>query len=215
VVVDPETEANVRDWLLHLDCILAGEFAYDVAVPDVTVLVAGAAQWVVRSMQAILKRAGAPVDIPQGLLVAVCTSGTRRDVVDVFRAGATDCFFYPEDCREVERLLAAPIGIKRAPLAPRLRAHALAGTTSRLTPTQLAVLACLLRHRGEWVAARELGAQALGAHHVGASTTIRVHIHAIRKALGDNVCIESDPTHRKGYRVASPATNVGRPDLMA
>jgi hypothetical protein len=74
------------------------------------------------------------------------------------------------------------------------------GTRTRLTRTQFRLLEHLSVKRGDWVTPSELVKEALGTHHENESALVRVHIHAIRRALGPLApLIETDPGRARGY----------------
>lgn len=71
----------------------------------------------------------------------------------------------------------------------------------RLTRTQFSILAYLVQNCGRWVTTGELISQVLGTHHRPNTSLVRVHVHAIRRRLGDDARrLETDQRRARGYR---------------
>lgn len=75
------------------------------------------------------------------------------------------------------------------------------GAEIGLTRTQFSILAYLVENAGRWVTTRELIRQVLGTHHQPDTSLVRVHVHAIRRRLGERAFwLESDRRRARGYR---------------
>lgn len=70
-----------------------------------------------------------------------------------------------------------------------------------LTRTQFSILSYLVQNEGRWVTTGELIREVLGTHHQPDTSLVRVHVHAIRRRLGDRAAwLESDRRRARGYR---------------
>jgi DNA-binding response OmpR family regulator len=86
-------------------------------------------------------------------------------------------------------------------LDPELPHVHLRGRVVELTRTQFLIFSYLFRHAGHWITASELIHQVLGTHHLPDTSLIRVHVHAIRRRLGQDAdALESDRRRARGYR---------------
>jgi DNA-binding response OmpR family regulator len=70
-----------------------------------------------------------------------------------------------------------------------------------LTPKQFSILAYLIEKAGSWVTTNEIISEVLRTHHKPDTSLIRVHVHAIRRRLGEaSAYLQSDPLRSRGYR---------------
>jgi DNA-binding response OmpR family regulator len=70
-----------------------------------------------------------------------------------------------------------------------------------LTPKQFSILAYLIQKAGSWVTTTEIISEVLRTHHKPDTSLIRVHVHAIRRRLGEAAAfLQSDPLRSRGYR---------------
>jgi DNA-binding winged helix-turn-helix (wHTH) protein len=75
------------------------------------------------------------------------------------------------------------------------------GKSVTLTRTQFSILAYLIQNDGRWVTTGELIREVLGTHHQPDTSLVRVHVHAIRRRLGNCATwLESDRRRARGYR---------------
>jgi DNA-binding response OmpR family regulator len=137
-------------------------------------------------------------------VLVACEHAEGCEVGRWARAGVNNCFVGPESLEELYAAVRA--GAPSDSLDVRLDANDLAievaGARTRLTRTQFRLLQHLRANTGRWVTARELVKEALGTHHEDGSALVRVHIHAIRRALGPRaLLIETDPARARGYRL--------------
>lgn len=75
------------------------------------------------------------------------------------------------------------------------------GRTIRLGSRGFAVFAYLLEQRGHWVSQRDIVRDVFGTHHLGESSIVRVHVLAIRAALGPDFAWVLQGKEGFGYRV--------------
>jgi DNA-binding response OmpR family regulator len=136
-------------------------------------------------------------------LLVVCEHAEGSEVARWARAGVTHCFVGEASLIELRSALQSSTA-PAVSLDARGLAIEIAGVRTRLTKTQFQLFQYLTAKSGQWVAPSELVTQALGTHHRTDSALIRVHIHAIRRALGTLApLIESDPARARGYRFRS------------
>jgi DNA-binding response OmpR family regulator len=141
-------------------------------------------------------------DLRPNVLVA-CEHAEGSEVARWARAGVTNCFVGVESLVELHAAVQSSVQNDSRDL--RLDATDLAieiaGVRTRLTRTQFRLFHHLARSADRWVTASELVKEALGTHHENESALVRVHIHAIRRALGPLApLIETDPARARGYR---------------
>jgi DNA-binding response OmpR family regulator len=80
------------------------------------------------------------------------------------------------------------------------------GDSVRLTRTEFKLLAHLVERPFGWVTASELIRDVLGTHHRPDTPLVRVHVHAVRRKLGQHsTWLESDPHRLRGYRWVGPS----------
>jgi DNA-binding winged helix-turn-helix (wHTH) protein len=132
-----------------------------------------------------------------------CERAEGSEVARWARAGVGSCYVGVEslaDLRAAVELFAENDGPDVLLDASDL-AIEVGGVRTRLTKTQFQLIQHLNAKSGHWVTAPELVKEALGTHHDSDSALVRVHIHAIRRALGPLArLIETDPARARGYR---------------
>jgi DNA-binding response OmpR family regulator len=136
-------------------------------------------------------------------IIVACERAEGSEVARWARGGVTNCFVGVESLAELH--IAVHLAADRESLEVLLDASDLAieiaGARTRLTRTQFRVMQQLSARRGHWITASELVKQAFGTHHEDEAALVRVHIHAIRRALGPLApLIETDRARARGYR---------------
>jgi DNA-binding response OmpR family regulator len=156
--------------------------------------------------------------------LVACERAEGSEVARWARSGVTNCFVGVDSLAELRA--AVESSARCSSLDVMLDASDLAievaGTRTRLTRTQFRLLENLSIKSGRWVTPSELVKEALGTHHENESALVRVHIHAIRRALGPLArLIETDPRRARGYRLRSDlvhsgfaATSFGEPSSL-
>jgi DNA-binding response OmpR family regulator len=137
-------------------------------------------------------------------VIAACAGAGAGEVIELFRAGASDCVIEPVDADEVLARVRAALARRRSPgiMFPRegstIRVD---GQPVQMRPTPRAILQHLVAAAGRWVTADEIIRDILGTHHRPNSSLIRVHVHGIRRALGRyGALLETDPLRARRYR---------------
>jgi DNA-binding response OmpR family regulator len=75
------------------------------------------------------------------------------------------------------------------------------GARVTFTRTQFSIFSYFYENSGRWVTPNELIRHVLGTHHQPDTSLVRVHVHAIRRRLGQGaIWLESDPRRVRGYR---------------
>lgn len=145
---------------------------------------------------AALLSAGADFWLPNSAgpeLIASCIVAARRRRegqrdVSVWRQGATD---------DVESA-PAPASSEFA-LDPRRMTFRVGRHLARLSAAEFRICAYLVRHSERWVQDTELRRAVFRPHATGSDSLVRVHVHKIRKALGNHhQCVQSK--RNMGYR---------------
>jgi DNA-binding response OmpR family regulator len=132
-----------------------------------------------------------------------CERAEGSDVARWARAGVRSCYVGVESLAELRATVQSfadndgfDVLLDASDLAIEV-----GGVRTRLTKTQFRLLQHLSAKSGHWVTAPELVKEALGTHHENDSALVRVHLHAIRRALGPLAhLIETDPARARGYR---------------
>jgi DNA-binding response OmpR family regulator len=136
-------------------------------------------------------------------VLVACEHAKGSEVARWARAGVTSCFVGVEALPELRAAILSTAEDDSMDIVLDVSdlAIEIAGARTRLTRTQFRLLEHLIAHRGHWVTASELVKEAVGTHHEQDSALARVHIHAIRRALGPLASlIETDPGRARGYR---------------
>ena len=135
---------------------------------------------------------------PRLLIIMLTARAERPDIILGLDAGADDYLAKPFDYEElvarVRALLRRDMRV-RAPvlrcgdlqLDPAAGTVELAGKPLRLPRKQFRILEYLLRHRGEVVSQEALLEHVWNAEANPFTNVVRVHINALRRALGDTV----------------------------
>lgn len=159
---------------------------------------------------AALLSAGADFWLPSSAgpeLIASCIVAARRRResqrdVSVWRQGAAD---------DVE---GAPARSPHSEFAldPRRMTLRIGRHLARLSAAEFRICAYLVRHRERWVQDTELRRAVFRPHAIGSESLVRVHVHKIRKALGNHhQCVQSK--RHMGYRFVPLTAQPGQPTL--
>jgi DNA-binding winged helix-turn-helix (wHTH) protein len=138
--------------------------------------------------------------------LVTCEGAEGSEVARWARAGVTSCFVGAESLVELRAAVQSPGGDDALDvlLDASDLAIEVAGARTHLTRTQFRLLQYLSVNSGHWITPSELVKEALGTHHQNDSALVRVHIHAIRRALGPLApLIETDAARARGYRFRS------------
>jgi DNA-binding response OmpR family regulator len=135
---------------------------------------------------------------PHLLIIMLTARGERPDIILGLDAGADDYLAKPFDYEELVARVRALLRRDMRARAPVLRCGdllldpaagtaELAGKPLRLPRKQFRILEYLLRHRGEIVSQEALLEHVWNAEANPFTNVVRVHINALRRALGDTV----------------------------
>jgi DNA-binding response OmpR family regulator len=168
------------------------EWVDDPAIADLVLLV-GPVAWACEEVQRY-RSAGRHCPI-----VTVCDGG-KGNALLLLSAGADDHLEVPFDTSELRarmhallrrsypRRALSEVSVDRQAQLVRVR-H----IEARLARKPLCIFLYLLERRDRWTSAAEIIAKVCGTHHRNDTSLVRVHIHAIRTALGEmRSCIRSD-----------------------
>lgn len=105
------------------------------------------------------------------------------------------------DETELPPLSGARAGAPDVLLLPAELSVVVDGERVALTRTQFSIFSYFYENSGRWVTPNELIRHVLGTHHQPDTSLVRVHVHAIRRRLGQGAMwLESDPRRVRGYR---------------
>jgi DNA-binding response OmpR family regulator len=73
--------------------------------------------------------------------------------------------------------------------------------TVKLTPTEFSIFQYLAERPGTWISSDKIIADVIGTHHAPRTALVRVHVHHIRRKLGDcGWCLRAE--HGRGYMLS-------------
>jgi DNA-binding response OmpR family regulator len=97
---------------------------------------------------------------------------------------------------DIRELAPPSVRILEESFTVKIRDH-----VATLTATQFRILKLLVERAGQWTTPSCIVAEAVGTHHRADSSLVRVHLHAIRRALGPWASlIETSSRRSRGYR---------------
>jgi len=71
----------------------------------------------------------------------------------------------------------------------------------KLTPTEFAIFQYLAERPGIWISSDRIITEVIGTHHAPRTALVRVHVHHIRRKLGDcGWCVRAE--HGRGYMLS-------------
>jgi DNA-binding winged helix-turn-helix (wHTH) protein len=154
-------------------------------------------------------------------VIVACELAEGSEVARWARAGLINCFVGVASLVELRSAILSVVATAVVLDASDL-AIEIAGVRTRLTRTQFQLFQHLSGKSGHWVTPSELVKQTLGTHHQNEAALVRVHIHAIRRALGPLApVIETDPERARGYRFrgdlvqgSSATSSSGEPSMV-
>jgi DNA-binding response OmpR family regulator len=133
-------------------------------------------------------------DVP---VIVVSARDEGRDIVALLDAGADDYLVKPFAVDQLDARIRAVLRRAEPERAPatvtvgglvidaRARTAVLDGASLELSPKEFELLAYLAEHAGEVVSKRELLAQVWNQPYGGGDRTVDVHVHWLRKKLGE------------------------------
>ena len=160
--------------------------------PDVVLLDLGLPDLDGRSLLAMIR---AVSEVP---VIVISARDEGREIVSVLDAGADDYLVKPFAADQLEARIravlrrsttdrvAAPVVVGGLEVDVRSRVARLDGQDLDLSPKEFDLLAYLAEHAGEVVAKRELLAKVWNQPYGGADKTVDVHLHWLRRKLGES-----------------------------
>jgi len=160
--------------------------------PDVVLLDLGLPDLDGRSLLAMIR---AVSEVP---VIVISARDEGREIVSVLDAGADDYLVKPFAADQLEARIravlrrsttdrvAAPVVVGGLEVDVRSRVARLDGKDLDLSPKEFDLLAYLAEHAGEVVAKRELLAKVWNQPYGGADKTVDVHLHWLRRKLGES-----------------------------
>ncbi|MCV2393073.1 response regulator transcription factor [Actinotalea sp. M2MS4P-6] len=143
---------------------------------------------------ALLAMVRAVSDVP---VIVISARDDDKGIVAVLDAGADDYLVKPFAADQLEARIravlrrvapdrtAAPLVVGDLVVDPRSRAATLRGDPLELSPKEFDLLAHLAERPGEVVSKRELLAKVWNQPYGGADKTVDVHLHWLRRKLGE------------------------------
>ena len=143
---------------------------------------------------ALLAMIRAVSDVP---VIVISARDDGAGIVAVLDAGADDYLVKPFAADQLEARIravlrrsdhgrpAGPLGVGGLAVDVRSRTVTLDGSPLELSPKEFDLLAYLAEHSGEVVAKRELLAKVWNQPYGGADKTVDVHLHWLRRKLGE------------------------------
>ena len=142
-------------------------------------------------------------------VIVISARDEDDDIVRLLDAGADDYLVKPFSPRQLEARMRAvvrrttpeePTGevvIGGLVIDPLGRTVSLEGEAVTLTPKEFDLLTFLAEHCGEVVSKRKLAAEVWGQPYVGSAKTVDVHLHWLRRKLGETA---RQPKYLHGVR---------------
>lgn len=147
---------------------------------------------------------------PEAELIALLPGLAAEEKARLLDLGADDCIVATSAPSVVEaRMRAACRRALRSagrtpPRSPAVRMDEphrtveVMGKCVQLTPTEFSIFRYLAERPGEWVSSTQIISDVIGTHHTPRTALVRVHLHHIRRKLGDSShCLHAE--HGRGY----------------
>jgi DNA-binding response OmpR family regulator len=168
------------------------------------ILLCGASDWIEPRIRAV--RWAGLSSVP---ILGMVPNPATSEVVTLLDCGANDVLPLPTE----ERLILAKISALMRFAAPPQEMHAseiridpaactveLSGHKAQLQSTPFRLLTYLIAHRNEWVTRERIFFDVFRLRHDPGTSLLRVHVHAIRRALGPLAhCLRGDRRQGRGY----------------
>jgi DNA-binding response OmpR family regulator len=138
--------------------------------------------------------------------IVTATEGERENGLLLLDAGADDYVPLPLDTHELRARVHALLRrsypgswASEVAIDPRTQLVRVGDLVVRLARKPFCIFVYLVERRDRWVSAAEIITTVCGTHHRNDTSLVRVHVHAIRAALGERrSCIRGDASGR-GY----------------
>lgn len=146
-------------------------------------------------------------------VLVLCKDNGPEAAADLLEAGADDYVCLPFNGRELAARARALIRRSSAQwlmpgaktevvLEPDQRTVQVGPKRVKLTPTEFAIFQYLAERPETWVTSDRIISDVIGTHHAPRTALVRVHVHHIRRKLGDcGWCLRAE--HGRGYKLAA------------
>lgn len=146
-------------------------------------------------------------------VLILCKDDGPEAAADLLEAGADDYVCLPFNGRELAARARALIRRSSAQwllpnsktevrLEPHERTVQVGPKRVKLTPTEFAIFQYLAERPETWVTSDRIISEVIGTHHAPRTALVRVHVHHIRRKLGDcGWCLQAE--HGRGYKLAA------------
>lgn len=146
-------------------------------------------------------------------VLILCKDNGPEAVADLLEAGADDYICLPFNGRELAARARALIRRSSAQwllpgartevrLEPDARTVQVGPKRVKLTPTEFAIFQYLAERPETWITSDRIISEVIGTHHAPRTALVRVHVHHIRRKLGDcGWCLQAE--HGRGYKLTA------------
>lgn len=145
-------------------------------------------------------------------ILVLCPDNGPEAAAEILDAGADDYVCLPFNARELMARARAlirrssdqwliPGGGTEIQLNPEQRTVQIGPKIVKLTPTEFAIFNYLAERRGTWIPSDRIISEVIGTHHAPRTALVRVHVHHIRRKLGEcGWCLRAE--HGRGYMLS-------------
>lgn len=145
-------------------------------------------------------------------VLILCPDNGPEAAAELLEAGADDYVCLPFNGRELAARARAlirrssdqwliPGARTEVRLHPDTRMVQVGPKQVRLTPTEFAIFQYLAERPGMWISSDRIISEVIGTHHQPRTALVRVHVHHIRRKLGEcGWCVRAE--HGRGYMLS-------------
>lgn len=145
-------------------------------------------------------------------VLILCADNGPEAAAELLEAGADDYVCLPFNGRELAARARAlirrssdqwliPGARTEVRIDPDKRMVQVGPKSVKLTPTEFAIFQFLAERPGVWISSDRIITEVIGTHHAPRTALVRVHVHHIRRKLGDcGWCVRAE--HGRGYMLS-------------
>jgi DNA-binding response OmpR family regulator len=145
-------------------------------------------------------------------VLILCADNGPEAAAELLEAGADDYVCLPFNGRELAARARAlirrssdqwliPGSRTEVRIDPDKRTVQVGPKSVKLTPTEFAIFQYLAERPGMWISSDRIISEVIGTHHAPRTALVRVHVHHIRRKLGDcGWCVRAE--HGRGYMLS-------------
>ena len=145
-------------------------------------------------------------------VLILCADNGPEAAAELLEAGADDYVCLPFNGRELAARARAlirrssdqwliPGSRTEVRIDPDKRMVQVGPKSVKLTPTEFAIFQYLAERPGIWISSDRIISEVIGTHHAPRTALVRVHVHHIRRKLGDcGWCVRAE--HGRGYMLS-------------